>query len=166
VVQLKEELLRDIARVWLDKQFSSYQKHMGFEIFHNKGPLTKHLTNRFWGTDLESIPNYMSVDVEPDIAGIIISPKTQQKLWVVAEVKGNEQAISQADRRQAIDYAKATNAFRGFLISDGPLGSDVRKDIRNGMHSYNGMFENGQKGICYLEFIRYLESTEQFVRNK
>ena len=111
---------------------------MRFEIFHGKGPLAKHLKNKFWGTDLTSIPNYEIVNVEPDIAGIIVSA-TDQKLWVVAEVKGNGQSVSQADRRQAIDYAKATIAFRAFLISDGPLGNDVREDIKNGMHSYNGM---------------------------
>lgn len=139
---------------------------MEFEIFHGRGPLTKHLKNKFFGTDLTSIPNYNSVDVEPDIAGIILYPKFQQKLWVVAEVKGNEESVSQADRRQAIDYAKATSAFKAFLISDGPLGSEVKKNIRSGMHSYNGMFESGQKGICYLEFFRYLERTGEFVKNK
>jgi hypothetical protein len=163
---LKEEHLREIAKKWLTEQFSRYQKHMDFEVFHGKGPLTKHLGNKFYGTDLTSIPNYKSVGVEPDIAGIILSPTTQQKLWVIAEVTGNEQALSQADRRQAIDYAKATMAFKAFLISDGALGSEVKKDIRNGMHSYNGMFESGQKGLCYLEFFRYLERTGQFVKNK
>jgi hypothetical protein len=166
VVQLKEERLREIAKDWLSQQFSGYRKHMEFEVFHGKGPLAKHLKNKFWGTDLTSIPNYETLNVEPDIAGIIFSATTGKELWVVAEVKANEQPISQADRRQAIDYAKATTSFRAFLISDGPLGNDVRKDIKNGMHSYNGMFESGQKGICYLEFIRYLERTAQFVKNK
>ena len=165
MVSLKEERLREIARDWLAEQFSNYRMHMRFEIFHGKGPLAKHLKNKFWGTDLTSIPNYEIVNVEPDIAGIIISAN-EQKLWVVAEVKGNGQTVSQSDRRQAIDYAKATIAFRAFLISDGPLGNDVKKDIKNGMHSYNGMFENGQKGISYLEFYRYLERTTQFVKNK
>jgi hypothetical protein len=166
VVRLKEELLREIAKDWLAEQFSSYRKHMEFKIFHGKGPLTKHLKNKFWGTDLTSVPNYETANVEPDIAGILVSATTDKKLWVIAEVKANEQSVSQADRRQAIDYAKATTAFRAFLISDGPLGNDIREDIKNGMHSYNGMFESGQKGICYVEFFRYLERTAQFVRNK
>ena len=162
---MKEEILREIARNWLAKEYVKYVKHMDFEIFHSKGPLVKHLRRKFYGQDLTSIPNYGSVNVEPDIAGIIVSSKTGQKLWVIAEVKGNENSISQADRRQLKDYAEATSAFRAFLVSDGPLGRDVAQDIRNGLHSYPGMFENGQKGICYLEFIRYLEKRGQFVRN-
>jgi len=166
VAKLKEEELRKIAKDWLDQQFERSQFHMPFEIFHGKGPLTKHLRNKFLGTDLTSIPNYRAANVEPDIAGIIISPTGLQRLWIIAEVKGNEQVVSQSDRRQTVDYARATSAFRAFLISDGPLGQDVKQDIRNGMHSYDGMFENGQKAISYLEFFRYLERGRQFVPNR
>jgi len=164
--QMKEEPLRQIARDWLDDTFAQFKKHMEFEIFHGKGPLTKHLRKKFQGQDLFSVPNYKRVNVEPDIAGIVISQKTGQKLWIIAEVKGNGDSVSQADRRQAKDYAEATSAFRAFLISDGPLGRDVSIDLQNGLHSFIGMFENGQKGICYLEFIRYLEKTGQFINNK
>lgn len=139
---------------------------MNFEVFHGRGPLVEHLRRKFHGLSLTSIPNYDKVNAEPDIAGIVISSKTGQKLWVIAEVKANEASVSQANRRQAKDYAQATNAFRAFLISDGPLGRDVARDIKNGMHSYTGMFENGQKGICYLEFLRYLKKREQIVKNK
>ena len=166
MVQMKEEVLREVVKDLLDREFAQYRKHMDFEVFHGKGPLTKHLRKKFKGLDLTSIPNYGKVNVEPDVAGIIISAKTRQKLWVIAEVKGNETAVSQADRRQATDYAQATNAFKAFLVSDGPLGRDVSQDIENGMHSFMGMFENGQKGICYLEFLRYLERTGQFIKNK
>jgi len=163
---MKEKVLREIARDWVDQQFAKYEKHMDFEVFHGKGPLMKHLRRKFHGLDFISIPNYDSVNVEPDIAGIIISPKTGQKLWVIAEVKANEASVSQANRRQARDYAQATNAFKAFLISDGPLGRDVACDIKNGMHSYTGMFENGQKGLCYLEFLRYLKKRGQFIKNQ
>lgn len=125
----------------------------------------KHLRRKFHGSDLTSIPNYTRVNVEPDIASIIISAKTGQKLWVIAEVKGEEASVSQSDRRQAKDYAEATNAFRAYLISDGPLGKDVARDIEIGLHSYMGMFENGQKGISYLNFLRYLERKGQFIKN-
>ena len=162
---MKEEVIRELVRDWLDRKFDQFEKHMDFEVFHGRGPLAKHLRRKFHGVDLTSIPNYDGVNAEPDIAGIIISAKTGQKLWVIAEVKGNEAVVSQADRRQARDYAQATNAFRAFLISDGPLGRDVAQDIENGMHSFTGMFENGQKGICYLEFIRYVERTGQFIKN-
>jgi hypothetical protein len=163
---MKEEILREIARNWMVQQFTKYKKQMDFEVFHGKGPLSKHLRRKFHGLELTSIPNYDSVNVEPDIAGIIISPTIGQKLWVIAEVKGNENPVSQADRRQARDYAQATNAFRAFVISDGPLGADVAQDIKNGMHSFTGMFENGQKGICYLDFFRYLERKGELVKNK
>ena len=163
---MKEETLGEIVRNWLDQQYAKYEKHMDFEVFHGRGPLVNHLRRKFYGLDLTSIPNYDSVNVEPDVAGIVISAKTGQKLWVIAEVKGNEAPVSQANRRQARDYAQATNAFRAFLVSDGPLGRDVAVDIKNRMHSYTGMFENGQKGICYLEFLRYLERRGQFIKNK
>ena len=39
-------------------------------------------------------------------------------------------------------------------------------DIKNGLHSFNGMYESGQKAICYLNFIRYLTTTRQFIRNE
>ena len=77
--QMKEELLRQIARDWLDDTFAQFKKHMEFEVFHGKGPLTKHLRKKFQGQDLSSIPNYNKVNVEPDIAGIVISQKTGQK---------------------------------------------------------------------------------------
>lgn len=166
MVCMKEDTLRDITRDWLDQQYVSYQKHMNFKVFHGTGPLVNYLRRKFFGSDLTSIPNHGRANVEPDIAGIIISPETGQKLWVIAEVKGNETVISQENRRQAKDYAQATNAFRAYLVSDGPLGRDVVQDIRNGMHSYTGMFENGQKGICYLEFIRYLEKSRKFITNR
>jgi len=162
---MDERVLREIALGWISRQFTKYEKHMDFEIFHGRGSLSIHLRRKFHGHDLTSIPNYDSVNVEPDIGGIIISPVTGQKLWVIAEVKGNENTVSQADRRQARDYAQAVNAFRAFLISDGPLGVDVAEDIKNGMHSFTGTFENGQKGICYLDFIKYLERKGQFVKN-
>jgi hypothetical protein len=163
---MKEEELRALVRNWLAEKYVDYRKHMEFEVFHGKGPLVKHLRRKFRGEDLSSIPNYNKVSVEPDVAGIIISPKNEQKLWVIAEVKGDEKPISQRNRRQAKDYAEATVAFEAFLISDGPLGRDVSIDIKNGLHSYTGMFENGQKGICYLKFIRYLARTGHFVINK
>lgn len=163
---MREKILREIARNWLDKKYARYEKYMDFEVFHGRGPLVKHLRRKFYGLSLTSIPNYDSVNVEPDIAGIVVSAKTGQKLWVIAEVKGNEASVSQADRRQLRDYAQATNAFRAFLISDGPLGRDVAQDIKNRMHSYTGVFENGQKGICYLDFLRYLEKRGQFIKNK
>ena len=103
--------------------------------------------------------------MEPDVAGIVISQVTAKKLWVIAEVKGEEKSVSQSNRRQTRDYAEATIAFRAFLVSDGPLGRDVSIDIQNGQHSFNGMFENGQKGICHIEFIRYLERTGKFIKN-
>lgn len=162
---MKEESLRQITKDWLEKKFAQYRKHMEFEFFHGKGPLVKHIRRKFNGENLTSIPNYNRVNVEPDVAGIIISPTTAKKLWVIAEVKG-EGSVSQGDRRQARDYAEATIAFRAFLASDGPLGRDVSIDIQNGQHSFNGMFENGQKGICYLEFIRYLERTGKFIKNR
>ena len=164
-VYMKEEKLREIVRDWVDEKYIGYKKHMEFEVFHGKGPLVKHLRRKFHGEDLSSIPNYNKVNVEPDVAGIIISPKSEQKLWVIAEVKGEERPISQSDRRQARDYAEATNAFEAFLVSDGPLGRDVSIDIKNGLHSFTGMFEKGQKGLCYLNFIRYLPRTGQFIRN-
>ena len=163
---MKEEVLRETVKNWLDRQFARYEKHMDFEVFHGRGPLMKHLRRKFHGLSLTSIPNYNRVNVEPDVAGIIISAKTGQRLWVIAEVKGNEASVSQADRRQAMDYAQVTNAFRAFLISDGPLGRDVSRDIDNRIHSFTGMFENGQKGFCYLEFLRYLERTAQFIKNE
>jgi len=163
---MKEESLRQITKDWLDKNFVQYKKHMEFEVFHGKGPLVKHIRRKFRGEALTSIPNYNKVNVEPDVAGIVISPMTAQKLWVIAEVKAEGKSVSQGDRRQARDYAEATIAFRAFLVSDGPLGRDVSIDIQNGQHSYNGMFENGQKGICYLEFNRYLERTGKFSKNR
>lgn len=162
---MDERVLREIALAWISQLFAKYEKHMDFEIFHGKGPLSIHIRKKFHGHDLTSIPNYDGVNVEPDLGGIIISPTNGQKLWVIAEVKGNENPVSQADRRQARDYAQATNAFGAFVISDGPLGADVAQDIKNGVHSFTGMFENGQKGICYLDFIRYLERKGQFVKN-
>jgi hypothetical protein len=162
---MEERDLREIALGWINLLFAKHKKHMDFEIFHSRGPLSIHIRRKFHGPDLTSIPNYDRVNVEPDIGGIIVSPTTDQKLWVIAEVKGNEKPVSQDDRRQTIDYAQATNAFRAFVISDGPLGADVAQDIKNGMHSFTGMFENGQKGICYLDFIRYLERKDEFVKN-
>jgi hypothetical protein len=163
---LEEAYLRELARTWLNTQFGKYRFHMPFEIFHNRGPLTKHLRNKFCGENLTSIPNYDVVSVEPDIAGIIFSDVSNRKLWIIAEVKGNGQSVSQSDRRQTIDYANATNAFRAFLISDGPLGQDVKQYIQNRIHRYTAIFEKGQKGISYLEFIRYLERLGQFVTNR
>lgn len=162
---MNEESLRQITKDWLAKKFIQYERHMEFEVFHGKGPLAKHIRRKFHGEALISIPNWDKVNIEPDVAGIVISPTTAKKLWVIAEVKGEGKSASQGDRRQARDYAEATIAFRAFLVSDGPLGRDVSIDIQNGQHSFNGMFENGQKGICYLEFIRYLERTAKFTRN-
>ena len=163
---MEESKLREIAKEYLRRDYAAYRFHMPFEIFHGKGPLTLHIRRKFHGDDLASIPNYDSTNVEPDIAGIIFSPINNQKLWIIAEVKGNEQTVSQSDRRQAIDYANATSAFKAFLISDGQLGQDVKKDLNVGLHKYTGMFENGQKGYNYLIFIRYLERTGQFVANQ
>ena len=67
---MKEEILREIARNWLDEQYVHWKKYMNFEIFHGKGPLTNHLRRKFQGLDLTSIPNYDSASIEPDIAGI------------------------------------------------------------------------------------------------
>ena len=127
---MREEILREIARDWINGYYAEYQKHMNFEVFHGKGPLVKHLRRKFSGPALTSIPNFDRVNVEPDIAGIIVSLKTGQKLWVIAEAKGNGSSVSQSDRRQLKDYAEATNAFRALLISDGPLGKDVIQTLR------------------------------------
>ena len=162
---MDEPKLREIAKEHLSKEFAGYRFHMPFEIFHGKGPLTKHLRDKFCGEDLTSIPNYNKASVEPDIAGIVFSNISNRKLWIIAEVKG-EKTISQGDRRQAIDYANATHAFRAFLISDSQLGQDIKKDIQNGLHKYTGMFENGQEGNSFLVFIRYLERTGEFVANR
>jgi hypothetical protein len=162
---MDEPKLREIARDYLSKEFAVYRFHMPFEIFHGKGPLTKHLKDKFCGEDLTSIPNYSKVSVEPDIAGIIVSNTSNQKLWVIGEIKG-EKTVSQGDRRQAVDYANATHAFRAYLISDSRLGQDVRKDLQNGLHRFTGTFENGQEGNNYLVCLRYLERTGQFVANR
>jgi hypothetical protein len=163
---MEESKLREIAKEYLTREFEKSRFHMPFEIFHGKGPLTMHLRRKFHGDDLTTIPNFDVANVEPDIAGIIISSINDQKLWIIAEVKANEQSVSQGDRRQAVDYANATNAFKAFLISDGQLGQDVKKDLKVGLHKYNGMFETGQKGNGYLVFIRYLERTGQFAPNR
>jgi hypothetical protein len=162
---MDEEKLREVAREYLSKEFAGYRLHMPFEIFHGKGPLVKHLKDKFCGEDLTSIPNYNKASVEPDIAGIIISHTSNKKLWVIAEIKG-EKTVSQGDRRQATDYANATHAFGAYLISDSQLGQDLRRDIQNGLHRFTGMFENGQEGNSYLIFLRYLERTGQFVSNR
>lgn len=163
---MKEEILRELTKKWLEAEYADWEIHMDFEIFHGKGPLTKHLLRKFQGENLVTIPNYNSVNVEPDVAGVVVAPVTRRKLWVIAEVKGEESPLSQADRRQARDYAQETNAFEAYLVSDGPIGRDVAKDIRNGAHSFIGMFKNGQTGMCYLKFIRYVERTGQFIPNR
>jgi hypothetical protein len=162
---MDETKLREVAREYLSKEFAGHRFHMPFEIFHGKGPLVKHLKDKFCGEDLTSIPNYNKASVEPDIAGIIVSNTSNKKLWVIAEIKG-EKTVSQGDRRQAVDYANATHAFRAYLISDSQLGQDIRRDIQNGLHRFIGMFENGQEGNSYLIFLRYLEVTGQFVSNR
>ena len=162
---MDEPKLREVVREYLTKEFADYQFHMPFKIFHGKGPLTKHLKDKFCGNDLTSIPNFDKASVEPDIAGIILSKVSNQKLWIIAEVKG-EKTISQSDRRQTVDYAGATRAFRAYLISDSKLGQDIKKDLQNGLHKYSGMFENGQEGNNYLICLRYLERAGQFVANR
>jgi len=133
--------------------------HLPFEVFHGKGPLTQNLTNRFSGHSLVSIPRWDAVNCEPDVAGVIIHPRTRAKLWVVAEVKGEGRALSVGDRRQALDYAKQTMAYEAFLISDGTLGKFITEDVRLGHFLYNGLNEYGRASSRNLRPFRYDEST-------
>jgi len=87
---MEEHVLREFALGWISQLFAKYEKHMDFEIFHARGPLSLHIRRKFQGSNLTSIPNYDGVNVEPDLGGIIISPINRQKLWVIAKVKGNE----------------------------------------------------------------------------
>lgn len=153
-----EDQLRLLARDWLKERYKLYKKHLDFRIFHNKGFLINYISKKFVGANLTTIPNYDRVNIEPDIAGIIIHNETKVKLWIIGECKctsKSKQSISQSDLVQAKDYSNVANAYIGFFFYYGKLSYPVLEDLKSHRHRYKGMNKWGKCVSKELKICRY-----------
>lgn len=151
---MEEPELRNITRDWYKKRYQSYEKHLEFINLHEMGiTITEFLVSRFKGDSLTSIPQYNRLYIKPDIIGIIIHPKTYQKLWIIAECKAG--SVSQRDLGQALKYSGSSAAFASSLCYHGRIGRAVQRDIENGHHFFNGSNQWGAEVRKNISFYQY-----------
>jgi len=145
VTKLNESQLRLATSNWLKQRYDSFKFHLPIMIFHNLGmSLKDFLLKKFDGDDLACIPNYFTLNIRPDIIGILVLPNSERRhrAWIIAECK-SKKAIGYSDFRQFADYAQKTNAYGAYFVYNDNLSSEIEDQMRSA-GTYDGMNRWGQ----------------------